>query len=72
MCKPLFTNSIDCSFPIAMLHMGCRILVSFVIEKNDKLLFLCAVYLIGDLGVIAQDINLSVHASTINLIPEPQ
>lgn len=39
-----------------MLHKGRCILVSFVIEKNDKLLFLWAVSLIEDLGVIAQDI----------------
>lgn len=58
MCKPLFTNYIDCGFLTVMLHTGHCILVSFVIEKNDKLLFLWAVSLLGDLGVIAQDIQL--------------
>lgn len=56
MCKPIFTNYIGCSFLIVMLHTGRSILASSVIEKNDKLLFLCTVSLIGDLGVIAQDI----------------
>lgn len=39
MCKPLFTNYIDCSFLTVMLHIGHCILVSFVIEKMTSYYF---------------------------------